>query len=78
MFMNGDTTAMGLILETRRDVAWIRETLEEIKRSNMILERRIANLEHQQSKWIGRDGAIAALISATVAVLTILVAVAFR
>lgn len=68
-----DATTRELIFETRRDVAWIRETLEEIKTALKAQDKRLTLVENRQHQWIGRDGAIAAAISAVVAFLTALV-----
>ena len=67
-----DATTREMIVETRRDVAWIRETLGDLKRANVSQDARIADLETANNQRLGRDGAIAAAISAVVAFFTAL------
>ncbi len=57
---------------TRRDIKWIKETLTEMKDANKAQDDRIAEIKARQDKQIGRDGAIAAAISAVVAFFTAL------
>jgi len=67
-----DVTTREMIIETRRDVAWIRETLEDLKRASISQGARITDLEAINNQRLGRDGAIAAAISAVVAFFTAL------
>lgn len=67
-----DVTTREMIVETRRDVAWIRETLGDLKRANVSQGARITDLETANNQRLGRDGAIAAAISAVVAFFTAL------
>ena len=67
-----DVTTREMIIETRRDVAWIRETLEDLKRASISQGARITDLEAINNQRRGRDGAIAAAISAVVAFFTAL------
>ena len=67
-----DVTTREMIVETRRDVAWIRETLGDLKRTNVSQGARITDLETVNNQRLGRDGAIAAAISAVVAFFTAL------
>ena len=70
--MTDDTTLQAMIYETRQDVRWIKDTLKEIKESNQAQDERIAEIKARQDRQIGRDGAIAAAISAVVAFFTAL------
>ena len=70
--MTGDTALQAMIYETRQDVRWIKDTLKEIKESNQAQDERIAEIKARQDRQIGRDGAIAAAISAVVAFFTAL------
>ena len=70
--MTGDTALQAMIYETRQDVRWIKDTLREIKESNQAQDERIAEIKARQDRQIGRDGAIAAAISAVVAFFTAL------
>ena len=67
-----DVTTREMIVETRRDVAWIRETLGDLKRANITQGARITDLETVNNQRLGRDSAIAAAISAVVAFFTAL------
>jgi len=67
-----DTTLRAMIYETRQDVRWIKDTLREIKEANQAQDERIAEIKARQDRQIGRDGAIAAAISAVVAFFTAL------
>ena len=57
---------------TRRDIKWIKEALTEMKDANKAQDDRIAEIKARQDRQIGRDGAIAAAISAVVAFFTAL------
>lgn len=70
--MSDDTTLQAMIYETRQDVRWIKDTLREIKESNQARDELIAEIKARQDRQIGRDGAIAAAISAVVAFFTAL------
>ena len=70
--MTDDTTLQAMIYETRQDVRWIKDTLKEIKEANQAQDDRIAEIKARQDRQIGRDGAIAAAISAVVAFFTAL------
>jgi methyl-accepting chemotaxis protein len=67
-----DTTLQAMIYETRQDVRWIKDTLREIKEANQAQDERINEITARQDRQIGRDGAIAAAISAVVAFFTAL------
>jgi len=67
-----DGALRAMIYETRQDVRWIKDTLREIKEANQAQDDRIAEIKARQDKQIGRDGAIAAAISAVVAFFTAL------
>jgi len=67
-----DGALRAMIYETRQDVRWIKDTLKEIKEANQAQDDRIAEIKARQDKQIGRDGAIAAAISAVVAFFTAL------
>jgi len=67
-----DGALRAMIYETRQDVRWIKDTLREIKEANQAQDERIAEIKARQDKQIGRDGAIAAAISAVVAFFTAL------
>ena len=70
--MSDDGALRAMIYETRQDVRWIKDTLKEIKEANQAQDERIAEIKARQDKQIGRDGAIAAAISAVVAFFTAL------
>ncbi|HNQ33349.1 MAG TPA: hypothetical protein PKJ93_06180 [Methanoculleus sp.] len=70
--MTDDGALRAMIYETRQDVRWIKDTLKEIKEANQAQDDRIAEIKARQDKQIGRDGAIAAAISAVVAFFTAL------
>ena len=70
--MTDDTALQAMIYETRQDVRWIKDTLKEIKEANQAQDERIAEIKARQDRQIGRDGAIAAAISAVVAFFTAL------
>jgi len=70
--MSDDSTLQAMIYETRQDVRWIKDTLKEIKESNQAQDELIAEIKARQDQQIGRDGAIAAAISAVVAFFTAL------
>ena len=70
--MTDDGTLRAMIYETRQDVRWIKDTLKEIKEANQAQDERIAEIKARQDKQTGRDGAIAAAISAVVAFFTAL------
>lgn len=70
--MTDDGALRAMIYETRQDVRWIKDTLKEIKEANQAQDERIAEIKARQDKQIGRDGAIAAAISAVVAFFTAL------
>ena len=70
--MSDDSTLQAMIYETRQDVRWIKDTLKEIKESNQAQDELIAEIKARQDRQIGRDGAIAAAISAVVAFFTAL------
>lgn len=70
--MSDDSTLQAMIYETRQDVRWIKDTLKEIKESNQARDELIAEIKARQDKQTGRDGAIAAAISAVVAFFTAL------
>ena len=70
--MTDDGALRAMIYETRQDVRWIKDTLREIKEANQAQDERIAEIKARQDKQIGRDGAIAAAISAVVAFFTAL------
>lgn len=70
--MTDDTTLRAMIYETRQDVRWIKDTLREIKEANQAQDERIAEIKARQDRQIGRDGVIAAAISAVVAFFTAL------
>ena len=70
--MSDDTALQAMIYETRQDVRWIKDTLKEIKEANQAQDERIAEIKARQDRQIGRDGAIAAAISAVVAFFTAL------
>ena len=70
--MTDDGALRAMIYETRQDVRWIKDTLREIKEANQAQDDRIAEIKARQDKQIGRDGAIAAAISAVVAFFTAL------
>ena len=57
---------------TRRDIKWIKEALTETKDAKKAQDDRIAEIKARQDQQIGRDGAIAAAISAVVAFFTAL------
>ena len=59
-----------MVYETRQDVRWIKDTLKEIKEANQAQDERINAIKARQDRQIGRDGAIAAAISAVVAFFT--------
>lgn len=61
-----------MVYETRQDVRWIKDTLKEIKEANQAQDELIAEIKARQDRQIGRDGAIAAAISAVVAFFTAL------
>lgn len=73
--MTDDAAALrALIYETRQDAAatrsdirWIKEALGEIKKANQKQDGRIADLETTTARRSGRDGALAAIVSAVVA-----------
>jgi methyl-accepting chemotaxis protein len=67
-----DGALRAMIYETRQDVRWIKDTLKEIKESNQARDELIAEIKARQDRQIGRDGAIAAAISAVVAFFTAL------
>lgn len=67
-----------LLIETARDVKWICKTLKEIREENTLQNDRIETLATQQHKWLGRDGAIVAGISAAVSVVVGLLGVLVR
>jgi hypothetical protein len=67
-----DGALRAMIYETRQDVRWIKDTLKEIKEANQAQDDRIAEIKARQDRQIGRDGAIAAAISAVVAFFTAL------
>lgn len=68
--MTDDGALRAMIYETRQDVRWIKDTLKEIKEANQAQDERIAEIKARQDRQIGRDGAIAAAISAVVAFFT--------
>ena len=70
--MTDDGALRAMIYETRQDVRWIKDTLKEIKEANQAQDERINEIKARQDKQIGRDGAIAAAISAVVAFFTAL------
>jgi hypothetical protein len=70
--MTDDTTLQAMIYETRQDVRWIKDTLNEIKEANQAQDERIAEIKARQDKQTGRDSAIAVAISAVVAFFTAL------
>ena len=70
--MTDDGALRAMIYETRQDVRWIKDTLREIKEANQAQDERIAEIKARQDRQIGRDGAIAAAISAVVAFFTAL------
>ena len=70
--MTDDGALRAMIYETRQDVRWIKEALTEIKEANQAQDERIAEIKARQDRQIGRDGAIAAAISAVVAFFTAL------
>lgn len=70
--MTDDGALRAMIYETRQDVRWIKDTLKEIKEANQAQDERIAEIKARQDRQIGRDGAIAAAISAVVAFFTAL------
>ena len=70
--MSDDGALRAMIYETRQDVRWIKDTLKEIKEANQAQDERIAEIKARQDRQIGRDGAIAAAISAVVAFFTAL------
>ena len=70
--MSDDTALQAMIYETRQDVRWIKDTLKEIKEANQAQDELIAEIKARQDRQIGRDGAIAAAISAVVAFFTAL------
>lgn len=70
--MTDDGALRAMIYETRQDVRWIKDTLREIKEANQAQDERIAEIKARQDKQTGRDGAIAAAISAVVAFFTAL------
>lgn len=70
--MTDDGALRAMIYETRQDVRWIKDTLKEIKEANQAQDERIAEIKARQDKQTGRDGAIAAAISAVVAFFTAL------
>ena len=70
--MTDDGALRAMIYETRQDVRWIKDTLKEIKDANQAQDERIAEIKARQDRQIGRDGAIAAAISAVVAFFTAL------
>ena len=70
--MTDDGALRAMIYETRQDVRWIKDTLKEIKEANQAQDERIAEIKACQDKQTGRDGAIAAAISAVVAFFTAL------
>lgn len=55
-----------ILVEIRGDVRYIRETLTDH-------ETRIRTIEIRQNRWVGRDGAIVAGISAAVAFIVALI-----
>jgi len=67
-----DGALRAMIYETRQDVRWIKDTLKDIKEANQAQDERIAEIKARQDKQTGRDGAIAAAISAVVAFFTAL------
>jgi len=67
-----DGALRAMIYETRQDVRWIKDTLKEIKEANQAQDERINEIKARQDRQIGRDGAIAAAISAVVAFFTAL------
>ncbi len=67
-----DSDLQAMIYETRQDVRWIKDTLKEIKEANQAQDERIAEIKARQDKQTGRDGAVAAIISAVVAFFTAL------
>ena len=70
--MTDDGALRAMIYETRQDVRWIKDTLKDIKEANQAQDERIAEIKARQDKQTGRDGAIAAAISAVVAFFTAL------
>jgi septal ring factor EnvC (AmiA/AmiB activator) len=62
-----DTTLQAMIYETRQDVRWIKEALSEIKKANQKQDGRIVDIETTIARRSGRDGALAAIVSAVVA-----------
>jgi methyl-accepting chemotaxis protein len=70
--VSDDTALQAMIYETRQDVRWIKDTLKEIKEANQAQDELIAEIKARQDRQIGRDGAIAAAISAVVAFFTAL------
>jgi len=70
--VSDDCALRAMIYETRQDVRWIKDTLKEIKDSNQARDELIAEIKARQDRQIGRDGAIAAAISAVVAFFTAL------
>ena len=70
--MTDDTTLRAVIYETRQDVRWIKDTLREIKEANQAQDERIAEIKARQDRQIGRDGALAAIVSMVVAFFTVL------
>ncbi|HPM54123.1 MAG TPA: hypothetical protein PK739_04295 [Methanoculleus sp.] len=70
--MTDDGALRAMIYETRQDVRWIKDTLKEIKEANQAQDERINEIKARQDRQIGRDGAIAAAISAVVAFFTAL------
>jgi len=70
--VSDDGALRAMIYETRQDVRWIKDTLKEIKEANQAQDERIAEIKARQDRQIGRDGAIAAAISAVVAFFTAL------
>ena len=67
-----DSDLQVVIYETRQDVRWIKDTLKEIKEANQAQDERINEIKARQDLQTGRDGAIAAAISAVVAFFTAL------
>jgi len=70
--MSDDSTLRAMIYETRQDVRWIKDTLKEIKESNQARDELIAEIKARQDQQIGRDSALAVVISAIVAFFTAL------
>ena len=70
--MSDDTALQAMIYETRQDVRWIKDTLKEIKEASQAQDERIAEIKARQDRQIGRDGALAAIVSMVVAFFTAL------